>query len=709
MQSLEQFKTTYFQECDELLASLETHLSELARRPQSKDALSAAFRAIHSIKGGATMFRLTRLVGFAHAFETVLDLARSGRIELTRDVCDRTLRAADVLADLAIAARNGEELAPGYETTAFNTLAALCANAGANASPLPPTSEPSAQLAHADTRSALDTSDVAPQQDCTFQISFQPSPDMLRRGVEPLAVIRNLKTLGNVVVTADTSRLPALRELDPAQVHISWSIELTTKASPAKIRNVFEFAASGATIEITEKAPAKAAAQPGLSPESPTAQHSSPALANPEPSNPDSAKPVPDLPDRRGPAVDRRVNSIRVELDRVERLVDLVGEVTITQSMVLQHLDQSIINANPLLSRALSNLLQLSRSLQDSVMAIRAQPIRTIFGRLPRVVRESATLLGRRVEFETRGEATEIDKTIVEQLADPLMHIVRNAIDHGIEPPEQRVAAGKPESGMILITAAQRGGRIIVEVTDDGRGIDRAAVLSRAVSMQIVSPGAELTSEEIDNLVFSPGLSTAKTISDISGRGVGMDVVYKNIEKLGGNVSIKSTPGRGTTTSITLPLTLAVLDAMMVRCAGETYLVPLNYIVECIVADRCDLKTVPGACDVISVRGQQIRVVELAEEFGLMNPDDSQRVQIVLAEVDDGSVIGIRVDEICGHHQIVVKSIREHFSIHGISGATILGDGNVALILDVNQLGTEPHAKPTRAPINTLKPEARAA
>lgn len=659
VQSLEQFKSTYFQECDELLGSLEAHLLEIARTSSPAEPLNAAFRAIHSLKGGATMFGFARLVSFAHTFETALDLARAGKIPLSREFVDKALVATDILSDLAMAARSEKEPPHDHERAAGEAISALCGEAASlRRAPLTPQA---VQIAGAENAVADDRKGGLQ----TYTIIFVPAPELLRRGLEPLTLIRNLKALGKVSAKADLARLPQLRDLDPTSAYMSWKIEIETSAGLKAVREVFEFVSATAHIEIATGPTA-------------VATQSNDAIQQPSLAL-----------DRRGTMADRRTNSIRVDLPRVERLVDLVGEITIAQAMVLQHLDQAMVHSNPQLYRALSGLLQLSRSLQDSVMAIRAQPIGTIFGRIPRVVRDCALQLGREVELEMQGEETEIDKTIVEQLADPLMHIVRNAIDHGIEPPHVRRASGKPEKGSVVLRATQRGSRIVVEVCDDGRGIDRPAVHLRAMSIGLVGPDTELSDDEIDNLIFSPGLSTARAVSGISGRGVGMDVVYRNIQQLGGQVNVRSEPGRGTTTTISLPLTLAVLDAMKIKCGGETYLIPLGHIVECLVAKHSDLNIIPGACAVINVRGKQTRVVDIAGQFGLTHRTKGDRIQIVLVEIDDHSVVGIRVDEICGHHQIVVKSIRDHFNnLPGIAGGTILGDGNVALILDVNQLAT---------------------
>ena len=677
MQQIDQFKATFFQECGELLAKLEEHLSGLAHATDTKEELNAAFRAIHSIKGGAAMFGFARLVTFAHVFESALDAMRSGRVQISDEILEKALYATDVLSDLAASARDGSTLPPGHEAAARKQLEQSFLEA-VEAPAKTAAAKPTAAKPVAATPAAVQPGAVAPAGELKlYRITFEPSADLLRRGLEPLNAVRSLQSLGKLRTMANTTNLPSFESLDPAVLYLSWLFELETAEPVEIIRSVFQFVSGSGKLKIEL---AQIAVEP--------------AKTSPEPVT--AGPPLLRSEGQRLPA-DRRLTSIRVDLDRVERLVDLVGEITIAQAMVLQHLDQSMVDSNSFLFRALTQLLQHSRNLQDGVMAIRAQPIRSIFSRMPRVAREVAQETGRVVQLEMSGEETEIDKTIIEHLSDPLIHIVRNSIDHGIEPPDVRRAAGKSEMGTVKLTAAQRGGRIVVEVTDDGRGIDRQAVLQRAVENKIVAAGAELTDDEINNLIFSPGLSTALTVSDISGRGVGMDIVHQNIMKLGGRVAVRSQPGLGTTTSITLPLTLAVLDGMIVRSGEERYLIPLSNIVECLSIPASDLRPVAGSGDMICSRGRQIPAVHLAKQFANSSSPLKSPLQVIVAELEAGNLIGLVVDEICGHKQVVIKSIRQNYrDVQGIAGATILGDGNVALILDVTQLALLASAQDVR-------------
>jgi two-component system chemotaxis sensor kinase CheA len=378
-----------------------------------------------------------------------------------------------------------------------------------------------------------------------------------------------------------------------------------------------------------------------------------------------------------------------VDLDKVDRVVNMVGELVITQSMLTQQMDETLRARYQELVRGLEVLAQTTRGLQDSVMAIRAQPVKSVFSRMPRLMRELAVKTGKQIKLEAIGENTEIDKTIIEQLSDPLTHMIRNSADHGIETPEARRAAGKPETGTIRLSAEQAGGNILIIVEDDGAGINRERVLEVARDRLVVAPEQTLTDEQIDQLIFAPGFSTAEAVSDISGRGVGMDVVLSNIKKIGGSVHVKSWPGRGTRMTLRLPLTLAVLDVMLVKVAASPYVIPLSSIVETIQCARASFSRMPTGGQVLQVRGEYVQVVDLAQRFEMSGATDAASRFVVLCEAEGGVKVALIVDDIIGQQQVVIKSLEENFqSIEGIAGGTILGDGNVALIVDVQGLKT---------------------
>ncbi|MET0439865.1 MAG: chemotaxis protein CheA, partial [Devosia sp.] len=381
------------------------------------------------------------------------------------------------------------------------------------------------------------------------------------------------------------------------------------------------------------------------------------------------------------------VQSIRVDLDKVDRVVNMVSELVITQSMLTQQMDENLRARYTELVRGLEVLAQTTRGLQDSVMAIRAQPVKSVFSRMPRLVRELATKTGKKIKLETIGENTEIDKTVIEQLSDPLTHMIRNSADHGIEDPEKRKARGKSEIGTIRLSAEQAGGNILIIVEDDGNGINRERVLQLARDKGLVAPDITPTDEQIDQLIFAPGFSTADAVSDISGRGVGMDVVLSNIKKIGGSVHVRSWTGKGSRMTLRLPLTLAVLDVMLVKVGESPYVVPLSSIVETMQCSGAVFERVPSGGQVLQVRGEYVQVIDVAQRFGMHSnkaPDDRF---VVLCESEGSQKVALVVDDIIGQQQVVIKSLEENFEqVEGIAGGTILGDGNVALIVDVQGL-----------------------
>jgi two-component system, chemotaxis family, sensor kinase CheA len=654
MDNVAQFKATFFQECAERLSDLEGELSQLASLETRTEALNGAFRSVHSIKGGAGMFGFARLVAFAHKFESVLDLMREGKIAVTNETVDAALRAGDVIADLVAAARTGNEPSAEHEATAVERLAAAAGVASFEPTATPAVASPTKQRSGGTQR---------------FRIEFKPHSHMLRRLSEPLLIVAHLREMGTLEIVADLQGLPDFAELEPTDSYLAWVFELVTPVSVEEIAATFEFVEGDCDLSI-----APVVDSPIREPNAARSEQT--AGSGPEAIAPSSQN-------TRASESAKSGTSVRVDLDRIDRLFDLVGEITVARALVAQHCNHDFVMSNPVLSQGLTQLLQLTSSLHDNIMAIRAQPVRTIFSRMPRLVRDLSEKTGKDARLEMTGEDTEIDKTIIEELSDPLVHIIRNAVDHGLEPAEQRIKNGKSPRGTIRIDAMQRGSRIVIQVSDDGRGIDRDKVRRTAISKNLIASDAQLTDEEIDNLVFLPGLSTSQSVSDISGRGVGMDVVLRNLQRVGGRVSLRSEPGRGTTTTLTFPLTLAVMDGMTVRVGDERYVLPLSSIVECLSVPAAHIKTIPGTGEVINVRGRHIRIARLSGENRALGTIDGSQM-IILVEADGGSAVGVVVDEIVGQQQVVIKSIRENIGhIEGIAGATILGDGAVALILDV--------------------------
>ncbi|MHB1103092.1 MAG: chemotaxis protein CheA [Devosia sp.] len=741
MSDLDDFKATYFDECSELLNELEEQFAAIEDGDRSSDRLNAVFRAIHSIKGGGGAFGFSSLVGFAHAYETLLDHVRDGRIELSDPVAALCIRANDIVADFVAAAKTGEELGAAYgarEKAQFDALTRGAHRDDEGGEPMEEfdidfvpvmvklggAAEEESGIEFTPAPAIEDSFTVPPLavERGHWEIRFTPHSELYARANDPLLLFRELGSLGEIEVKTILNDIPPLADFEPFGVYCSWEITLTSPTvSEADIAEVFEFVEGNCDLSIAQLAakpsprlaavPAGASAAAMAESEAPAAMdEAAEALEDAllsfselaealKPAPKPTAAVTPIRPaanavgdgDRRGGPEDRRngVQSIRVDLDKIDRVVNMVGELVITQSMLTQQMDEMLRARYQELVRGLEVLAQTTRGLQDSVMAIRAQPVKSVFSRMPRLMRELAVKTGKMIKLETVGENTEIDKTIIEQLSDPLTHMIRNSVDHGIEMPEKRRASGKPETGTIRLSAEQAGGNILIVVEDDGAGINRERVLQVARDRLVVAPDQQLSEEQIDQLIFAPGFSTADAVSDISGRGVGMDVVLSNIKKIGGSVHVKSWTGKGTRMTLRLPLTLAVLDVMLVKVAGSPYVIPLSSIVETIQCARANFSRMPTGGQVLQVRGEYVQVVDLAQRFEMHTDTSSDSRFVVLCEAEGGVKVALVVDDIIGQQQVVIKSLEENFqSIAGIAGGTILGDGNVALIVDVQGLKT---------------------
>ncbi|MDR3520206.1 MAG: chemotaxis protein CheA [Acidocella sp.] len=686
MDPMEEIRETFFQECNEQLGELETGLLHMQAETQSADTVNAVFRAVHSIKGGAGIFGLDGLVRFAHAFETTLDSVRCGRMVSTPTVMLTLLRAADVLADLVHAARENtifsEEQTSGLigELTKLNQESA----------------ESSLQFA---TIVNAPAPTLAPSHAHNWQITFCPHPELYAKANEPALLLRDLRRLGEVEVMLNASRLPELHQIDPDGAYLSWTIILKSECDEASVRDVFEFVEGDCDLSII--------AMPVSTdmPDEPPAFFEGFEFF---PSNP--IEPVPILPTNEKLEITAKLDNsvakqdsattatIRVDLERVDRMIDLVGELVINEAMLSQRvLEAGIVRASGV-AVALEELENLTREIQDSVMAIRAQPVRSVFQRMPRLVREVAAQTGKQVRLLTEGESTEVDKTVIERISDPLTHMIRNAIDHGLETPEVRRASGKPAEGTVRLAALHRSGRIVVEVADDGAGINRNRVKAKALENGLINADATLTDDEIDNLIFMPGFSTASAVTDISGRGVGMDVVRRSVQALGGRISISSKPGIGSTFTLSLPLTLAVLDGMVVTAATHTLIVPLGAILETLQPRANDVHPLDSKVRVLSLRGGYVPMVDVALALGYRSEAiEPTRSVALLVECEGGSQAVLLFDTIQSQRQVVIKSLEANYqAVPGIAAATVMGDGRVALILDVDSIVSTSRAESPR-------------
>jgi len=709
---IDEIQQIFFQECEEGLANMEVLFGALRDGDRDAETINSVFRCVHSIKGGAGAFGHDRLQAYTHEYETLLDLVRNGTVELTPTLLDLIMAAFDVLADHVNAARDASE-APA-DGAMLEKLTAACTGEATEAatpvvtaetSPVPAASAPSsngwtsggddfddlmAMLGDVGPTVGPAADDVLPD----WHLTYRPTDHAFDHGAEPLLLVRELTLLGATLVACDRDALPDLDALDPEMCHIAWRLTLPASVAEDDIRAVFEFTdACSITLNrdgddaIVTK-PASAIEPPQAAPVPAPTPAPAPVAAAPD----KSAAPVaeispavaaPSTTPTATPPATPAAQTIRVDLDKLDRLVNLVGELVITQAMLAQRL--SVTSAGS--CAEVTDLENLTRELQESTMALRAQPMKTVFSRVPRIIRELEGETGKRVRLEVEGEMTEVDKTVVERIGEPLTHLIRNAVDHGLESTADRLASGKSAEGVVRLSAMHHSGRIVITVADDGKGIDRTRVRAKAVERGIITADAPLSDEEIDNLIFAPGFSTAESVSNISGRGVGMDVVRKNIQALGGRISIQSREGAGSSFSLSLPLTLAVLDGMIVTVGSQTFVIPLSHIVESLRPGSHTLNEFGPKGMLLDVRGAYVPVLPVADHLGIPEARTDPRDAVLIVVEGDQGQAALLVDSIQDQRQVVVKSLESNYqAIRGVAGATILGDGRVALIIDVDGL-----------------------
>lgn len=743
---MNEIKEIFFQECEEQLAELESGLLKLNDGDRDPETVNAVFRAVHSIKGGAGAFGLDDLVAFAHVFETTLDCVRSNKLEPTPDVLKVMLKSADVLADLTNAARDGGSVDESRSRSLVKELEALANGqplsqaAAAPEAPAPAPAAPAPVAAAPAAPAPTDSSGFQPipfsfddfpaaEEEAkdlpNFEVLFKPRSDLYAKGNDAALLLRDLSRIGEMTIFCNMDTLPSLDKLDPEAAYFHWIISIATDKGEDAIRTVFEFAEWDCdlqvkpigAVEVNEDQPmvpvpfdlsildeepaaveTKAEAPaPNPAAETVAAAETATAVMNAVNSAVAAKAEKKEAPAAAAAAASAAAaaaannaagmaQTIRVDLDRVDRLINLVGELVINQAMLSQSVIENDNNGASSINMGLEELQQLTREIQDSVMAIRAQPVKPVFQRMSRIVREIADMTGKSIRLITEGENTEVDKTVIDKLAEPLTHMIRNAVDHGVETPEKRVALGKNPEGTVRLTAKHRSGRILIELADDGAGINRERVRQKAIDKDLINPDANLSDEEIDNLIFLPGFSTAEKLSDISGRGVGMDVVKRSIQALGGRINISSKPGQGSVFTMSLPLTLAVLDGMVVTVAGQTLVVPLTAIVETLQPEPSAIHSFGANQRLISIRNSFCPLVDVGRILNFRstqaNPVDGVAL---LVESEGGGQRALMVDAIQGQRQVVIKSLEANYThVPGIAAATILGDGRVALILDVD-------------------------
>ncbi len=713
MSSTLDIRNTFFQECEELLESLDDGLNMLASAIEDDlvdpEVVNGVFRAVHSIKGGAAAFGLDVLVRFAHQFETVLDEVRSGRLAPAADIVAIFLRCADYLADLVNSARNSVEPKSAAGPDLLKRLAQLVTPSAAT--PAPAVASPPAPV---DTETGFQplaiALDFGPGFDAPaeYRIRFAPSRQFYAVGNDAVLIFRALQDLGELTTQVDASLLPDLKDLDWAESYLTWDLTLTTQESLTAVQEVFEFVEGLCALEITAAQVEVDLPDPLTVDTSADAAAEIVAESEPKPEETPPPSPSGKTEARKGAAAsgNGQKGSVRVDLELVDRLINIVGELVINQAVLAQCAHDAGLGGQSEIGVGLDEFRNLARELQENVMAIRAQSVKPLFQRMARIVREASDLAGKSVTFDTEGESVEVDKTVIERLVDPLTHIIRNAVDHGLEAQEARLAAGKSEVGRVRLTAAHRSGRVLIEVSDDGGGINRAKVKQIAIRKGLIPEDSVLDDSAIDKLLFLPGFSTAEKVTDLSGRGVGMDVVRSAIQSLGGRVNISSTPGKGTTITISLPLTLAVLDGMVVDVAGQTMVVPITAIVETLRPSAADLHRVAAGGVVVAVREHFVPIVDLAETFGHRPATaDYSKMVLLLVESGEQERWALAVDRIHDQRQVVIKGLESNYGhVPGVAAATILGDGKIALIIDPDETAQRMQRKP-QAPIARVSEE----
>ena len=672
-----QFHQVFFEESFEGLEVMESGLMELEPGVPDTEVINSVFRAAHSIKGGSGTFGFSAIASFTHVMETLLDEIRDGVREVTVENSDILLKSVDCLREMLEATQAGSDLDQDRVAEYQKAL--------------------EQELAHEDAGVAVPKSgnSQAAQQAAGWKISFAPHRDLLQTGNDPIPLIKELGELGELSLTSDFTEVPDFELLESEDCYMKWEFELTGDVSRDQLDELFAWVEDSCDLKIEpievaggEIESADVAEQPKALPvpqRRASDRADAPASAAPADRRQDDRR----KNDRRGGGSGGSATSIRVDTTKIDSLINMVGELVITQSM-LGLLGESIDENQSItpqeIEKMRDGLVQLERNtreLQENVMQVRMMPISFTFSRFPRLVRDLSSKMGKKIELKMSGENTEVDKNIIEKIGDPLVHLVRNSLDHGIEMPEDRVAAGKDETGTINLNAYHQGGNIVIEIVDDGKGIDRDVIYNKGIEKGLITGEENLSDKQVFDMIFMAGFSTAAEITDVSGRGVGMDVVRRNILELGGSVEIDSAKGTGTTMTIRLPLTLAILDGQTITVGGENYIIPITSIVESLQVKPDMINLVSGQGETFRLRDEYIPIIRLHDIFGFGYDKEHKDGLMVVIESGDQH-LGLMIDELLGQQQVVIKSLEANYKkIEGFSGATILGDGTVALILDM--------------------------
>ncbi|VAW94067.1 Signal transduction histidine kinase CheA [hydrothermal vent metagenome] len=661
---MSQFLDTFYDESFEGLQIMENELLNLDVGAADSETINTIFRAAHSIKGGSGTFGLNAVADFTHVMETLLDEMRDGRRDVTQVAVDLLLASVDVLTNMLQALKDGDDLDHEKISSTHDNLEKLLHGEEITASEKKSDSTVTKSNSSKSPEIATSTTD-------SWLVTFKPHENMLQTGNDPVRILSELSKLGKYNVEVDFSSLPKFNDLKTENCYLSWNITLSGEITEAAIKENFDWVDDECDLSIST----------GIS--------SKPEEVVCAKENRTEATPNRRAGDRR--TATKEAASIRVNIDKVDDLINMVGELVITQSMLSQlgsadSFDQSHIEK---MREGLTQLEQHTRELQESVMRIRMMPISFAFQRFPRLVHDLSQTFGKQIELKLSGENTELDKTVMEKIGDPLVHLVRNSLDHGIEAPDIREENGKPVTGTIELNAFHQGGNIVIEIIDDGAGLNKERILNKAIDKGLAKANDFLPDDQIYDMIFRPGFSTAEVVTDVSGRGVGMDVVRRNIRSLGGSIEVRSESGVGSKFTIRLPLTLAILDGQLVRVGGETYIVPLISIIESLQIKPELISGVTGAAEVYKLREEYIPIVRLYQMFDVVPENMNINEGLLVVVEAESKKIAILVDDLLGQQQVVIKSLETNFrKVDGLSGATILGDGTVALIIDITGLMT---------------------
>lgn len=689
----EKLVEVFKEETSELLSELEASLLELEKDPQNEDAISAIFRAIHSIKGSGGMFGFDNISSFTHEIETVYDLVRSGKIIPDKPLIDITLASCDMIREMTGAPEAALDYRAQGILSSFRKY--LSEEKAVSHKPVSPAAE----------QKKPGPIEQMPLKQVTYRIRFEPSANIFATGTNPILLLNELRSLGECSITSNTDAIPYLEDMDPELCYTSWDIILTSGCGLDAIKDIFIFLEDDSVLDIeiiddsenpADDADYKKLGEILLEKRDITQKDLDSVLGE--------SKPLGEVlidkglvqPERIQAALAEQehmrqirehrlsaegISNIRVSSEKLDQLVNLVGELVTVQA----RLSQTAVKKDDLDLMAIAEEVErLTAELRDNTMNIRMLPIGTTFSKFKRLVRDLSRELYKEVEMTTEGADTELDKTVIERLSDPLVHLIRNCIDHGIELPEVRAAAGKQRKGTVDLSAMHSGSSVLIQVRDDGVGLDREAIFAKAVEKGLISPDSVLSDREVYELIFSAGFSTASNVTNVSGRGVGLDVVKRAVDSLRGSISIESTRGLGTTITLSLPLTLAIIEGLLVKIGEDCFVLPLLSVEECVELILKEVSEARGR-HIINVRGRLVPYIRLREQFAI--PGTAPSIEQIVIVKHEGHQVGFVVDHVVGELQTVIKTLgRVYRSVEGISGATILGDGTVALIMDIPKI-----------------------